>query len=93
MASDYIRQLPYNQTFENRATRHWLNINPSLFQGASLASMAGFLTYGNRKYEALDNQMRKLLPPLYASMKTLLPFVDADAAAFNDYMVCLFVWI
>jgi len=46
--------------------------------------MVGFLTFGNKKFRHLDTQMRKLLEP---TMKELIPFVDADAAAFNDYMV------
>ena len=49
--------------------------------------MVGFLTYGNKKFHSLDPQMRKLIPPLYATMKDLLPYVDHDAAAFNEYMV------
>ena len=57
-------------------------------QGAALGTMTGFLTYGNKKFVHLDDSMRKLLPPLYATMKELLPYVDHDAAAFNDYMVC-----
>lgn len=31
--------------------------------------------------------MRELISPLYKAMKDLLPFVDADAAAFSEYMV------
>ncbi|ELU10690.1 hypothetical protein CAPTEDRAFT_151128 [Capitella teleta] len=54
--------------------------------GAALSSMAGFLTYGNRKFEHLDGNMRQLLPPLYSTMKELMHYIDADAAAFNDYM-------
>ena len=57
------------------------------FQGAALASMAGFLTYGNKKFAPLDPKMRDLLPSLYTAMKDLVPFVDHDAAAFSDYMV------
>ena len=49
--------------------------------------MVGFLTFGNKKFAALDKKMRELLPPLYHTMKSLMPSVDADAAAFNDYMV------
>lgn len=49
--------------------------------------MVGFLTYGNKKFYELDGQMRKLIPPLYKAMKDLTPFVDADAAAFSEYMV------
>jgi len=51
--------------------------------------MVGFLTFGNKKFHHLDSQLRKLLEPLYRTMKELIPFVDADAAAFNDYMVGL----
>lgn len=54
--------------------------------GAALGAMVGFLTYGNKKFHHLDAQMRKLLEPLYRTMKELISFVDADAAAFNDYM-------
>lgn len=57
--------------------------------GAALSAMTGFLTYGNRKFEAVDAEMRRLLPPLYRAMKELMPFVDADASAFSDYMAAL----
>ena len=56
-------------------------------QGAALGSMVGFLTYGNRKFSHLDTEMRKLIPPLYKGMKDLIPFIDADAAAFSEFMV------
>ena len=49
--------------------------------------MVGFLTYGNKKFYELDAKMRKLIPPMYKSMKDLVPFIDADAAAFSEYMV------
>ena len=51
--------------------------------------MVGFMTYGNRKFYDLDARMRKLIPPLYRAMKDLIPFVDADAAAFSEYMVSI----
>ena len=57
------------------------------FQGAALGTMAGFMTYGNKKYAPIDGEIRKLIPPLYEAMKDLLPLVDADALAFADYMV------
>ena len=60
----------------------------SVFQGAALASMVGFLTYGRKKYQPLDSKMRELLPGLYTAMKDLVPFVDHDAAAYSDFMVC-----
>ena len=50
--------------------------------------MVGFLTYGNRKFADLDSEMRRLIPPLYKGMKDLIPFIDADAAAFSEFMVC-----
>lgn len=53
--------------------------------GAALGSMVGFLTYGNRKFCHLDSEMRKLIPPLYKGMKDLVPFIDADAAAFSEF--------
>lgn len=49
--------------------------------------MVGFLTYGNKKFYDLDPKMRKTIPPLYKTMKDLIPFIDADAAAFSEYMV------
>ena len=49
--------------------------------------MVGFLTYGNKKFYDLDSKMRKLIPPFYKTMKDLIPFIDADAAAFSEYMV------
>ena len=60
-------------------------------QGAALGAMVGFLTYGNKKYHHLDGKMRKLLEPLYKTMKDLMQYIDADAAAFNDYMVCILI--
>ena len=51
--------------------------------------MVGFLTYGNKKFSHLDAKMRKILAPMYATMKDLMTFVDADAAAFNDYLVSI----
>lgn len=49
--------------------------------------MVGFLSYGNKKFADLDETMRTLIPPLYKGMKDLIPFIDADAAAFSEYMV------
>jgi len=57
--------------------------------GAALGSMVGFLTYGNKKFCHLDGQMRSLIPPLYKGMKDLIPFIDADAAAFSEFMLAM----
>ena len=31
--------------------------------------------------------MRQLIPPIYTAMKDLIPFIDADAGAFSEYIV------
>lgn len=51
--------------------------------------MVGWLTYGNKKFEALDSQMRKLIPPLRQAMLDFIPMVDADTNAFSGFMVRL----
>ncbi|KAF2075897.1 hypothetical protein CYY_002788 [Polysphondylium violaceum] len=54
--------------------------------GAALGAMTGWMTYGKKKFEALDSQMRAIIPPLDKAMKDLIPFIDADTKAFNDYI-------
>ncbi|HET7295260.1 MAG TPA: glutamate formimidoyltransferase [Vicinamibacteria bacterium] len=54
--------------------------------GAALGAMVGWMTYGKRKFEDKDALMRRLIPPLHRAMKDLLPMIDADTAAFNDYL-------
>ena len=56
-------------------------------QGAALGTMAGLLTYGNRKFEHLDGVIRTSVTPLHAAMMSLLPLVDSDTKAFSEYMV------
>ena len=58
-------------------------------QGVALGTMVGWLTYGNKKFEALDSQMRKLIPPLRQAMLDFIPMVDADTNAFSGFMVRL----
>ena len=57
--------------------------------GAGLGSMVGWMSYGNKKFEHLDSTMRKLIAPLHNKMKELIPMIDADTNAFNDYMIAL----
>ncbi|WP_457553153.1 glutamate formimidoyltransferase [Desulfobacula sp.] len=57
--------------------------------GAGLGSMAAKLTLGVRKFEDLDAKMRKIVPPLHNAAKSLIPMIDADTNAFNDYMEAL----
>ncbi|XP_039979194.1 formimidoyltransferase-cyclodeaminase isoform X2 [Xiphias gladius] len=55
--------------------------------GAALGAMVGQMTYGKRQFENLDGVMRRLIPPFHRAMNELLHMVDADASAFNSYMV------
>ena len=57
--------------------------------GAGLGLMVGWMSYGNRKFEHLDGEMRKLIPQLYQGMMQLIPLIDADTNAFNDYMAAM----
>ena len=63
------------------------NIERTLLpQGAALGSMVGLLTFGNRKFEALDSVMRAAIQPLHAATQSMLSSVDKDTQAFSDYM-------
>ena len=57
--------------------------------GAGLGAMVGWMTYGKRKFEDRDAAMRALIPPLNQAMADLIPMIDADTNAFNDYMAAL----
>jgi glutamate formiminotransferase / formiminotetrahydrofolate cyclodeaminase len=57
--------------------------------GAALGAMVGWMTYGKKKFEDKDAIMRRLIPPLHHAMKDLIPMIDADTNAFNDYMDAL----
>ncbi len=57
--------------------------------GAGLGAMVGKLTYGVRKFESVDAQMRKNIPPLHNAAARLIPMIDADTTAFNDFMEAL----
>jgi len=54
--------------------------------GAGLGSMAAKLTWGVRKFEDLDAQMREIIPPLHNLSRELVPMIDADTNAFAEYM-------
>jgi len=57
--------------------------------GAALGAMVGWMTYGKRQFEAKDAVMRRLIPPLDAAMKGLLPLVDQDTRAFDAYLAAV----
>lgn len=54
--------------------------------GAGLGAMVAKLTYGVRKFESVDAQMRAAIPPLHETTRSLIAMIDADTNAFNDYM-------
>jgi len=57
--------------------------------GCGLSAMVGKLSYGKRQWESLDSTMRSVIPPLHRAMLDILPMVDADTEAFNDYMAAM----
>lgn len=57
--------------------------------GAGLGAMMGWMSYGSKKFEYLDADMRKLIPPLDEAMHKLIAMIDADTNAFNDYMAAM----
>jgi len=57
--------------------------------GAGLGSMVAKLTLGVRKFEDLDAKMRELVPPLHQTTNDLIPMIDEDTNAFNDYIEAL----
>lgn len=54
--------------------------------GAGLGAMVAKLTYGVRKFEHLEGQLRKIIPGLHETALGLIPMIDADTNAFNDYV-------
>ena len=54
--------------------------------GAGLGAMVAWLTFGYKKYEELDGQLRKIIPNLVQTTEDLIPLIDADTNAFSDYM-------
>ncbi len=54
--------------------------------GAGLGAMVAKLTYGVRKFEHLDSQIREIIPPLHFASLDLIPMIEADKNAFNEYV-------
>jgi glutamate formiminotransferase/formiminotetrahydrofolate cyclodeaminase len=54
--------------------------------GAGLGNMVAWLTFGYRKYEKYDSQLRKIIPNLVKTTKDLIQLIDADTNAFSDFM-------
>ena len=51
-----------------------------------MGAMVGWMTYGLRKFEKLDMQMRVLIKNLDELMRDMIPMIDRDTNAFNAYM-------
>ena len=54
--------------------------------GTALGSMVAKLTYGVRKFEEVQPHMQKAIPVLHDLTHRLIPMIDADTSAFNEYM-------
>lgn len=54
--------------------------------GVGLGSMVAKLTQGVRKFEAVESYMQKSIPVLHELTRELIPMIDADTSAFNEYM-------
>ncbi len=54
--------------------------------GAGLGSMVAKLTYGVRRFEHLEGKLREVIPTLHQATMDLIPMIDADTEAFNDFV-------
>jgi len=54
--------------------------------GVGLCSMVAKLTHGVRKFESVQTQMEQVIPLLHNTVQQLIPMIDADTSAFNEYM-------
>jgi formiminotetrahydrofolate cyclodeaminase len=53
--------------------------------GGALATMCSQLTYGNKKHEMYDKEIRDVLPQFYQCYNKLRDFIDDDSKAFTGY--------
>ncbi|XP_049830089.1 formimidoyltransferase-cyclodeaminase-like [Schistocerca gregaria] len=56
---------------------------------AGLGTMVGQLTYGKRQFEAVDAEIRKIVPTIHASIEGFVTLIDKDSQAFDTYMEAL----
>ncbi len=54
--------------------------------GTGLGAMVAKLTCGVRKFENVDATMRQIIPPLHQLTHELIPMIDADTNAFNEFV-------
>ncbi len=57
--------------------------------GTGLGAMAAKLTYGVRKFQDRETYIRKAIPVLHDLTEKLIPLIDADTSAYNEYMKAL----
>jgi len=55
--------------------------------GGGLGAMVAKLTWGVRKFDDVQPQMKAVIPVLHEVSQQLIPMIDADTSAFNEYMV------
>jgi glutamate formiminotransferase/formiminotetrahydrofolate cyclodeaminase len=54
--------------------------------GVGLGAMVAKLTYGVRKFENVQQNMADIIPELHETTQKMIPMIDADTNAFNDYV-------
>ena len=54
--------------------------------GVGLGSMVAKLTHGVRRFEHVQPHMMKAIPVLHKISGQLIPMIDADTSAFNEFM-------
>jgi glutamate formiminotransferase/formiminotetrahydrofolate cyclodeaminase len=55
-------------------------------KGVGLGSMVAKLTHGVRKFDDVRPQMQEIIPTLHDLTGQLIPMIDADTSAFNEFM-------
>ncbi len=54
--------------------------------GVGLGAMVAKLTYGVRRFEDVQPHMMEVIPGLHELTRELIPMIDADTSAFNEYV-------
>ena len=54
--------------------------------GTGLGAMVAKLTQGVRKFESKEKEMQAVIPTLHELTQSLIPMIDKDTSAFNEFM-------
>jgi glutamate formiminotransferase/formiminotetrahydrofolate cyclodeaminase len=54
--------------------------------GVGLGAMVAKLTYGVRRFENVQPKMMEVIPGLHELTRNLIPLIDADTSAFQEYV-------